>query len=221
MSNESAATKAICAKKFYTYFFLLRNGLFVGPYEDIKSIKKNLEESEQDKIRQINAASAQPIPEDYLLVLRLNSYMWQNKKNQRPAPLMIEDAFKILDKNDDIKPILQIVAAAKNFRIIFDFNHSSVETLDFTSTAKTSAIFYLKQSHIYIGAKDLLDETKKYQTIATLAHELCHFAMLLTYGNLCNPYSKDDFEKKNKFKKVLAECEKEKKKEYLVDLVYE
>jgi len=220
ISNESAATKAICLKKFGLYNFLLRSGLFVGPYEDITSIKENLSEDEKHKIRIINAESAQPIPKDYLLVLRLNSYTWQNKKFQKANSNLIEAAFNTLDSIPELQPILEIVAAAKTFRIIFDFNNCHVETLDFTSSKTTSAVFHLRQSHIYIGAKDLLDNTKKYSTIATLGHELTHFAMLLTYENLCNPYCKDDINRKNIFQTVHHKCMKEQDNENLICLVY-
>lgn len=220
-TNDSAATEAICSKKFETYNFLLRSGLFVGPYEDISLIKKKLSEDEHHKIRVINAASAQTIPKDYLLILRLNSYMWQNKKFCKAHSDLIEDAYNILDKKPEIQPILEIVAAAKNFRIIFDFNHSHVETLDFTSSKATSAVFHLKQSHIYIGAQDLLDNSKKHTTIATLGHELSHFAMLLTYENLCNPYGKNDASRQAMFSKVHLDCLKEINKEYLIWLVYQ
>ncbi|KAL7013452.1 hypothetical protein ACKWTF_015405 [Chironomus riparius] len=220
MSNESAATKAICLKKFGTYNFLLHSGLFVGPYEEIELIKKNLSEDEQHKIREINANNAQPSSKNYLLILRLNSFLWQSNKFQKLHTNLIEDAFNILDNIPEIQPILEIVGAVKTFRIIFDFNKSHVETLDFTSNNKTSGVFHLRQSHIYIGAQDLLDETTKYSTIATLGHELSHFAMLLTYENLCNPYDKDDIVRQEMFQKVYKECEKECKMDNLILYVF-
>ncbi|XP_070503128.1 uncharacterized protein [Chironomus tepperi] len=219
-SNTSAATKAIHCKKFRTYSFLLRHGLFIGPFEDIQTIKGMLNPPELDIIRNINAANAQKQPKDYLLILQLNSFIWKNKKNENVPADLIEMTFNILDQNEDIRPILQIVAEVKCFRIVFDFNHTSVEALDFTSGDKTCAVFHLRQSHIYIGAKDLLDETKKYETIATLSHELCHLAILLTYNNLCNPYAECDYIKMKLFDKICRECEVLKDKEYLVGLVY-
>lgn len=136
VSNKSAVAHAIVTKKFKTYNILLQLGLFVGPSEDIKFIKSLLSDNEREEIRQINASSAIPIIDDYLQVLICNSYVWCSKKDKKYQEQIIKDAFVVLSQNDNIKPILEIVAAARNFKIIFDFNSLFIDSLDFTTDRK-------------------------------------------------------------------------------------
>jgi len=218
-SNHSAVTTALLNKKFSTYNFLISKGLFMGIYEDIDSIKESLNEYEQELITEVNAYLAQPLPKDYILILKLNSFIWHSHKNEDSHLELITEALQILDENEYTQPLLEIVAAAKDFRIIFDFNRSSIEAIDFTVRSAVSAIFYAQRSHIYVGAKDMLDSDKKYHAIGTFAHELCHFAMQLTYNNNCRPY-REGSRKESIFEKINDECVRLRCHERLVCMVY-
>jgi len=209
LANQSAVTKAILRRKFQTYQLLLEMGMYMGPYEDIAAIRKGLNPLERQRIANINAEVAQNLQRDYLLILRTNSLNWQHNPDQEIPVHRIDEAFEILDENEFIQPILQIVAASRDFRIIFDFNRTSVEAVDFTSHETTEGVFQTIQAanfHIYIGARDLLNEDTKLRTIGTLAHELCHFAMLLTYNNQCNPYQNGDQDAQDEFNAITRRC---------------
>lgn len=209
LANQSAVTKAILRRKFQTYQLLLEIGMYMGPYEDIAAIREGLNPLERQKIANINTEVAQNLQRDYLLILRTNSLVWQHNPDQEVPVHRIDEAFEILDENEFIQPILQVVAASRDFRIIFDFNRTSVDAVDFTSHEATEGIFQTVQAanfHIYIGARDLLKEKTKLKTIGTLAHELCHFAMLLTYNNQCNPYQNGDQDVENRFGAITKRC---------------
>ncbi|KAL7013457.1 hypothetical protein ACKWTF_015406 [Chironomus riparius] len=209
LTNQSAVTKAILRRKFRTYQLLLEIGLCLGPYEDVAAIREGLSELEQQRLTFINAEIAQNLQRDYLLTLRTNSFDWQHNPDLETQTDKIDEAFKILNENEFIQPILQIVAASRDFRIIFDFNRTSVEAVDFTSHRQTEGVFQTVLAmnfHIYIGAHDLLNEHTKLRTIGTLAHELCHCAMLLTYNNRCKPYERGNGEARNAFDVITRRC---------------
>lgn len=133
---------------------------------------------------------------------------------------MNESAFRTLNEDSSIRVIHMAVAASKKFRIIFDFNRDSVQLIDPTADSYTNGIFYLS-GRIYIGAKQLLDPATENETFATMAHELCHYAMNLTYSNAAKPYKSKDKKAAIEFDKISQICQQNCEKEEVIDLVYE
>lgn len=49
---------------------------------------------------------------------------------------------------------------------------------------------YTQIGRIYVGMKSEMQDSS--DALGTLAHELCHFALQLTYDNGCKPFDDDD-----------------------------
>lgn len=100
----------------------------------------------------------------------------------------IRQAFDLLFSNPIIAIVLQIVAATRDFKIIFDFRRDSVTFLDPSAEPFARGLFYFS-GKIYIGARDLMNKNSA-KTVATIIHELTHYCMLLVYQNRANPLKK-------------------------------
>ena len=77
--------------------------------------------------------------------------------------------------------------------------------MDPTSSVKTRAKIF-NNGEVYIGAKDLMDESKKFKVFGAVIHELCHAAMLLIYWNNFEPYSFGETQDKADYQQVVAKC---------------
>ncbi|XP_070503136.1 uncharacterized protein [Chironomus tepperi] len=205
LSNVSAMCKAIVMKKFKTYQFLMDIGLFLGPCEDIEKIKEKLSGDEKQKISTIHEIYIDNLPQDYIMRLRSNSFIWQHLTQRKLAFDEIANAFQILNQNPYIQPILKI-AALVNVRIIFDCNRKAAAGIDFTVHNNVQGLFQTvfnaTKFQIFIGSEDLLNDGTKMETIGTLAHELTHLAMLVTYRNGCKPYDHGDLTNEINYKRI-------------------
>ncbi|XP_070490028.1 uncharacterized protein [Chironomus tepperi] len=220
-SNESAPKFAIENNLIDMYEVLLTNKVLFGPDEDVISIMNKLDYDEKRHLREVHFKHSIDMPEKHINTLMANSYVGHEEVTNVQEKLdLVQNAFKLLNENPFIRIILLIVAASKKFRIIFDFNRDSVELIDPTAESYTAGLFYLS-GRMYIGAKQLLDQARQNEAIATIAHELCHYAMNLVYNNDANPYKKDDQESHDKIEKVSRECQDKSGTEDIVDMVYE
>jgi len=220
-TNESAPKFAIENNLIDMYEVLLTNKVLFGPHEDVIAIMNKLNYDEKRHLREIHFKHSIDMPEKHINTLMANSYVGHEEVTNVQEKLdCVQNAFKLLNENPFIKIILLIVAASKKFRIIFDFNRDSVELIDPTAGAFTAGLFYLS-GRMYIGAKQLLDKTRQNEAIATIAHELCHYAMNLVYNNDANPYKQDDQESQENVEEVSTECQEKSGTEDIVDMVYE
>lgn len=66
--------------------------------------------------------------ENHLIILALNSVVDQDDPSANEKLSHVRKAFKFLDEVDPfISLILQIVAASRDFKIIFDFEYSAIQ----------------------------------------------------------------------------------------------
>lgn len=218
--NMSAAFLALKKEKFNIYKIFMTNNVCIGPKEDIDSIMSRFNERKKEELRQIHLEYAREPPEKFLMVLNSNTSVGHDTINVKEKLDMARDAIEYLCRIHLIRLILQIVAASRNFKIIFDFNRDSVQFLDPTSSKHTRGSFFTSRQ-IYIAAKFLLDPLRKYEAFGTLAHELCHYAMYLVYKNNCLPYFEGDHKVARMFHGILKYCHENRKKEEIIGYVFE
>ncbi|XP_070504255.1 uncharacterized protein [Chironomus tepperi] len=130
------------------------------------------------------------------------------------------NAYKFLSSTPMLSVILMIVASSTKVKSVFDFNRDSVHVADPTVRSNTKGMFYLS-GRVIIGAKQLLNESTKSEVYATLAHEFCHYAMDLTYGNFAKPYAKNDNKTKQEFEEISQKCQAHPGVEEYIDIVFE
>lgn len=144
--------------------------------------------------------------DSYLLDLSKKSQIGVNNDKSLPYFKYIRQAFDELNEIEWIRPILKIIANAPKCKIIFDFTKDSVEDVDPTQNEETMGIAYYKSESIYIGAKPLLNDETKFETLGTMAHEMTHVVMQLVYENNCSPYDEKNAKQKAFFEDVIQIC---------------
>ncbi|XP_070506418.1 uncharacterized protein [Chironomus tepperi] len=219
-SNESALKIAVINNSIQMYEFLLSKKIMFGPHEESKDFFQQLSDTSKRAIREIHNKYTQHSPEKHLNILLANSFICHDDPSAQEKMDIVQSAYKNLNSFNSVRILLMIVAASKNFKIIFDFNRESVSVADPTVNSHTQGLFY-PMGRIYIGAKQLLDEATKYETLSNLAHELCHFAINLTYCNRANPYKRSDHQTIDNFEDISDHCLSNYGKDIIVDMVYD
>lgn len=219
-NNDSALKTALTNNCFDIYELLLSLNLYFGPHEDADSMIENFSNDEKVTLRDINFKYFKGSPEKHINILMANSFIAHESTDHQEKLHLLLRAFRVLNENPRIRAILMAVAASKKFRIIFDFNRDSVQLIDPTTNPYTNGIFYLN-GRIYIGAKQLLNPATEHETFATLAHEMCHYAMNVTYKNLARPYKAKDKKGAQEFEKISQMCYENRELENVIDAVYE
>ncbi|XP_070497112.1 uncharacterized protein [Chironomus tepperi] len=218
--NQSAPTVALINKQTDIYKLLITNNVHFGPHESTDEIMENFEYAERRDLREFHNQHAKDLPEKHLNALMTSSVVAHDVTDVNRKPDLVMGAFKLLNEIMLIRIILKVVAASKKLQMVFDFNRESVEVADPTVDSKTFGLFYLT-GRIYIGALQLLNNGTKYETLGTMAHELCHYAMHLTFGNDANPYRKDDKVTKAEFEKISKHCRKNCESNGFIKAVYD
>lgn len=203
VDNTSLVTAAIMSEKFDLVEHLMSKGIYIGPSESMDAITKNLSEERRQKLRLIFAKYLQEFSNNYLPIFFANSWVCHDNRPTVEHREAMRNAFQCLNNIADMKPILKICAAHRNFKIIFDFNRKSIEYVNPEVNKGTFGVYHPEGCTIYIGAKQLLDESTKITPTATLAHELTHLAMMLTYENDCKPYKPSDWASQESFNTIL------------------
>ena len=220
LSNESALKVAVKSSSFKCYEFLVSHKHTFAPNEDPEELYEELEYEDQRTLREIHNKYTQESPEKHINVLMTNSFIAHDVTDAEHKLKIVRRAYRALNSNIIIRIVLMVVAASKNFKIIFDFNRDSVNVADPTATSNTQGLFYTS-GRIYIGAKQLLNEATSNETMAIISHELCHFAMNLVYGNDARPYKANDNMTIQEFEDISVQCAANNDKEEVVDIVYE
>ncbi|XP_070497766.1 uncharacterized protein [Chironomus tepperi] len=219
-SNESALKVAILNGSYKIYKELTRRKFRYASHEDPAEYLQHLNDDDKKIVREIHNKFSEGIIDKHINVLIGNSFIYHDEVDGQDKQDIISRAYKSLDSIPLVRIILKIVAASKNFKIIFDFNRESVNVADPTVDSYTQGLFYVS-GRIYIGAKQLLNSATEHEALGNLAHELCHYTMNLVYNNGANPYEADDSSTKEKLDEILEICKKSDEREDIIDTVYE
>jgi len=220
LANESALKVATKKRAFKSYDFFLAEGLRFAPHEPPEEYYEDLKLEDKQLVRQIHEKYTQEMQEQHINVLLSKSFLSHDVPDSKEKLKFVQRAYEALSANVLIKIILMVIAASKDFKIIFDFNREAVNVADPTTTSGTQGIFYLS-GKIYIGAKQLLNEATLHETLAVMAHEFCHFAMKLVYGNNAKPYKLDDDAAMEEFEEISDKCLEHWESESVIGSVYE
>ncbi|XP_070507511.1 uncharacterized protein [Chironomus tepperi] len=220
LSNKSAARVTVDIKAFNIYEIFLIHEVFLAPHEYQQGIFDDLDYDEQRIIRELHNKHSKDLPDKHINILMTHSVISHDVPDAQGKLKYVYNAYKQMSQDPRLNTILKIVAASKETRIIYDFNRDAVNIADPTTSDNTEGVFYT-MGRIYIGARQLLDKSTQSQAIGTLAHELCHYAINLKYCNLAMPYKSNDNQTMQEFQEINKNCQKEKGKEAIIDLVYE
>ncbi|CAH1734539.1 unnamed protein product [Chironomus riparius] len=219
-ANDSALKTAILTKSIDIYELLIMHKLAFAPIEDEEELWDDLKEHERKQIREIHFRNLKDLPEKHINILMAHSFVGHDVQNNQEKREHVQNAYKFLNSNPFLSAILMVVVASKKLRSVFDFNRDSVQFVDPTVNANINGMFYLS-GRVYVGAKQLLDKATKYETYSTLAHELCHYAIDLTYNNNAKPYLRNDNQTMQEFEEISKRCQERTGYEEYIDMVYD
>lgn len=219
-NNQSAPTVALINKQTDMYKLLITHNIHFGSHENTDGIMENFEYGERRDLREFHNQHAKDLPEKHLNALMTCSVVAHDATDVNQKPDLVMGAFKLLNEILLIRIILKIVAASKKLQMVFDFNRESVEVADPTVNSNTFGLFYLT-GRIYIGALCLLNNATRCETLGTMAHELCHYAMHLTFNNYAKPYRKDDKEAIAEFEEISQMCSENREENGFIKSVYD
>lgn len=217
LKNESALKTALVHKQLKIYETLAKYGVCLAPDEDVLKITENYTKTETNNLKNIHGSD---LSDHHINIIIGNTSIYQEDLKTREGFKPIQTAYKALNENIFIKVILMVVAASKNFRIIFDFSRESIQVIDPYLSSKSNGFSYMT-GKIFIGALKLRYKTQKNETFGTLAHEFCHYALNLIYNNDAKPYFKHDHLTIQEFDKINQECKNRYGEEEVIDLVYD
>jgi len=220
IKNESTPTVALINKQTDMYKLLITHNVHFGSHENTDGIMENFEYGERRDLREFHNQHAIDLPEKHLNALMTSSVVAHDATDVNQKPDLVMGAFKLLNEILLIRIILKVVAASKRLQMVFDFNRESVEVADPTVNSNTFGLFYLT-GRIYIGALCLLNNATYCETLGTMAHELCHYAMHLTFNNNAKPYRKDDKEAKAEFQEISQMCSENREENGFIKSVYD
>lgn len=217
--NHSALRTAMVCAMFTMIEVLIKNNIILAPHEDLEDIRRRMAAHERRELRDLFLKFSPYIFTDTMMTLMRNCRFGADGKNHPDYMHFACKAFHVLLENPLIAINLKIVAAKRDFVIVFDFNRDWVNFVDPTTEPYTNGIFYLSGT-IYIAAKNMLVPEKANEIISVMAHELCHYAMYLVFSNEAKPYRESDKRGEEIFTGISEMCERQKDEEKIVGLVY-
>ncbi|KAL7012750.1 hypothetical protein ACKWTF_015020 [Chironomus riparius] len=218
--SESLLAYSLRMRKF-KIFDLLAKGITIGTHEDLDEVYENMYIQECRKLREQHKINAKEFPETHIFILRSKSRIGNNDKLSHKNWKFIDEAFEVLNKNDFIRKILKVAAEFKKLKIYFDFKHDSTYYLDPATSIYSKGIIY-EGGSIFIGAKHLIDDERKFAVFGVLAHELCHLAVFMAFMNRnFDPFPVGESVIGTRFKEqVMVQCKEREEAERIVANVF-
>ncbi|KAL7013547.1 hypothetical protein ACKWTF_015459 [Chironomus riparius] len=181
---------------------------------EIKALHEDTSPLYEEIVTDVNLSES---PTAHLFILKSKTKVNFNPQQSQKQWMCVEDAFKILDEIPECSLILKVAATWKKLKIFCDFKQDIGFYKDQINSLVTKANM-LSNGTIYIGAKKLMDNVKKFEVIGVMIKELSRLACMITFMNHTNPYSCSNFSssKKSYMEKVITECEKNKEYEKLI-----
>lgn len=228
--HESALTIALKSDQLDMYEYLIAKGFWMGEHEKFDKIVGELTSQislseavgKKRRLREIHQKYVVEPSLKHLHILKSKSKLSHDTDDENKTIYedLIAKAFESLSKILWVKPILKIAANSYKLQLIFDFNRVSVEVMDPTKNRNIYGTTSLKHSRIFVGAKNLRNDQKRFGVYGSLVHELCHFVMNMLYKNDCKPYREIEGLKIFEFNKVVATCKLNKEKEEIIMRAY-
>ncbi|CAH1734520.1 unnamed protein product [Chironomus riparius] len=218
--SESLLAYSLRMRKF-KIFDLLDKGITVGSHEDLDEVYENMYVLECLKLQEQHKINAKEFPETHIFILRSKSRIGNNDKLSHKNWKFIDEAFEMLNKNGFIRKILKVAAEFKKLKIYFDFKHDSTYYLDPATSIYSKGIIY-EGGSIFIGAKHLIDDERKFAVFGVLAHELCHLAVFMAFMNRnFDPFPVGESVIGTRFKEqVMVQCKEREEAEEIVANVF-
>lgn len=206
---KSEVANALSSGQLKLYEDLLSKGHRLEKTEDFEEIISLVESNDVRKeIRLIHRIYVKdPIPPHLQIIFKRRKLCHTSNDNRRGQyhKAMVK-AFEDLNEIPFIQPLLKVVAYSEASEIIFDFEMDSVVHMDPVQGNTCRALIIPLEGCIYIGAKWFLRHETKHKALGNLAHELCHYSMILIYNNGAKPYFPGDYTKEVEMKKIIQLC---------------
>lgn len=186
LKNNSLLRKAYDNKHYEVYKFLISRGFEPGINEGFMEQEIKNDSELTVLINEITLKQAIPNDNIYAHILTTKSFIhdrgvYYDTKTSDKHFEKIYEFYKKLYENDKTSPLIRVVAEADvNIRIHFDFFEKVVKNVVIGYESSLGLAY--PDGMIVIAAKN------EKVALRTLAHELCHIAVLIVYENNFLPY---------------------------------
>ena len=217
IKNVSAMSTALIARQFDIYSYLQSKGFSNGADANHDEILKSLDYKDREALKKDQGNYFRK--SDSLHIMELLTKSSIGSDNELENFKKIQTFYEALDEIPELQTILKTVASSKNIKIVFDFNRDSVCGLYPTVLDEgVKGCTYDVDNLILIGAK----REKDAELLGILTHEFTHYAIEMCYNNQCEPFTKDDHDRKTKFNEIVEKSgSKEfKNKSRIIDTVF-
>ncbi|XP_064455082.1 uncharacterized protein LOC135366343 [Ornithodoros turicata] len=113
--------------------------------------------------------------------------------------------YEALQKIATVDTILQVAATTSWLNVIFDFQSEDLGCIMSHIRGTARGVTLSREESIYLGAK-----REERDLLGTMAHEFCHFALNLVYGNNGKPYKRDGEERRVRYQHILGKIKSRK-----------
>lgn len=201
---QVALIQALESKSFQTYALLLYHRFDANESFHYQKLLNSLTRKQKEQITiACQAFYGRPVDAHIFFIFsKTRLGLGYDKKNQKIHFESIKNFLDKLNKLPDIVPILKVIEHSYSLVVVFDFDRDNVHKIDLMSSENASGFCYPNSGRIYIGAK-----TSEKEVLATLVHELTHYALKILFGNSSKPYFKEDFEGAKQFQEIINECQ--------------
>ncbi|KAJ8871765.1 hypothetical protein PR048_028105 [Dryococelus australis] len=194
IQGQSALYTAINEKKYDTYAFLKSVGVYFKDEQEEISLDA-LKMEDRVELKSYLIQYFPKIPDSHILFLVSKSKSSRSHNDFRGT---VYNIYKNLDEIPLVSKILQVVQYADYIEIIFDFDRVDVSHMEPRHSSSTRGATDYKSGRLYVGFKMDTPE-QEHECLGTLAHELTHLAMQISFQNDCNPYGRTDALQKSLF----------------------
>jgi len=176
-SNKSALMTALKAGQYELYALLQSEGFSAD--EEVTEVVEMLTSEQTQRLRNAKLKYFGRPDDSRIIYVLSKSMLGFGQKNNKNFG-KVRELYKELCSIPEISTTLEVVEFSALTEIIFDFDDSFVD-LEPTRLSGIEGSCYYIGNHIYIGAKE------GSKLLVTLAHELTHLSMQVSYDNDCKP----------------------------------
>lgn len=221
-SNEPALqvalVQALESKSFKIYALLLYHRFEANDSFKYQNLLYSLTRKQKEQITiACQAYYGRPVDSHiFFIYSKTRLGLGYDKKKQKSHFESIKTFLDKLNKLPEVVPILKVIEHSYSLIVVFDFDRDNVNKIDLVSSENFSGFCYQISGRIYIGAK-----TSEKEVLATLVHELSHYAMKILFGNSSKPHFKEDLAVEKKFQEIINECQSLKTNVPIVERVFQ
>lgn len=133
LDNESASKLALRLRNFKIYEELLAHGVTLAPHEDENEMFSNMSIVDQNESTKIHLKYKKTFRDNHIKVFLSRTSISFDGLEMEQYKKHVKSFYDYLSRDKDFNVMLRILAVARYFDIILDFNRNHISVMDPTS----------------------------------------------------------------------------------------